>query len=417
MTTARLFPLVLAALLPGPAWNQDDIPAVNVNSRYKVESVELTPRFENRLSRSLRRDLQRLVGESFNPDLADRVASRIRRELARYTVTLKVAKGAKEEHVKLVFEVERRRDSFEVILPHAVYHSKQNFSFGADAKWRIGASELNFGALTDSDTFLERYSGIRGGFARSAAAGRVSVGFRAESYRAQWNGAVRQAADGPAGGGIYRARTNFEPYVSAAVLRPLTLRFGVSLQDFELQFPAARDASANAWIGSLRFDQHWEDTPLGTHAVEAGYSLRAATSTLSSDYRYTRHTVDAAYRFSSGKEVVKASFVAGSLGGAAPLIERFVLGNSQTLRGWNKYDVAPLGGNRVAHGTLEYRHSIVRLFYDAGSVWTAGTEPETRQSIGIGLTESKTGEAFSVAVAFPIRRGRMEPILILGMNF
>ena len=34
--------------------------------------------------------------------------------------------------------------------------------------------------------------------------------------------------------------------------------------------------------------------------------------------------------------------MAGVLTGTAPLFERFSLGNTTTLRGWNKYDLAPL---------------------------------------------------------------------------
>ena len=53
----------------------------------------------------------------------------------------------------------------------------------------------------------------------------------------------------------------------------------------------------------------------------------------------------------------------------APLFERFTLGDSSTLRGWNKSDIAPAGGEHVFHTSVEYRHRGVALFLDSGSVW------------------------------------------------
>ncbi len=106
--------------------------------------------------------------------------------------------------------------------------------------------------------------------------------------------------------------------------------------------------------------------------------------------------------------------------GTAPLFERFVLGNSTLLRGWNKYELDPLGGNRLAYGSVTYGYHIMRVFYDAGSVWNHGTSPEAKQSVGVGIASGlglfQKG-AFLVAVAFPLRQGRVEPVLIAGMNF
>jgi outer membrane protein assembly factor BamA len=106
--------------------------------------------------------------------------------------------------------------------------------------------------------------------------------------------------------------------------------------------------------------------------------------------------------------------------GRSPLFERFVLGNSETLRGWNKYDLAPLGGNRAVSATVTYGYQIMRVFYDTGAIWDRGTRPEERHSAGIGVT---TGlglfgkNALLLAVAFPLRGGRVEPVFIAGMNF
>jgi outer membrane protein assembly factor BamA len=112
--------------------------------------------------------------------------------------------------------------------------------------------------------------------------------------------------------------------------------------------------------------------------------------------------------------------VAGVIYGHAPLFERFILGNSSTLRGWNKYDLDPIGGNRVVHGSVTYGYHIMRVFYDTGSVWDQGKSPEAKHSAGIGISSGlgifQKG-AFLLAVAFPIRQGRADPVFIAGMNF
>ena len=99
--------------------------------------------------------------------------------------------------------------------------------------------------------------------------------------------------------------------------------------------------------------------------------------------------------------------------GKAPLFDRFVLGTSTTLRGWDKYDLDPLGGNRVAYGSVGYGYRMLRTFYDTGAIWDKGTRATVRQSAGIGVKV----EGILFAVAFPIRSDHMEPIFIAGMNF
>ena len=72
--------------------------------------------------------------------------------------------------------------------------------------------------------------------------------------------------------------------------------------------------------------------------------------------------------------------MAGGINGEAPLFERFSLGDSRTLRGWNKYDIAPAGGDRMFHASLEYRYRMLAMFLDSGSVWDTGDERRVRFS-------------------------------------
>jgi outer membrane protein assembly factor BamA len=130
--------------------------------------------------------------------------------------------------------------------------------------------------------------------------------------------------------------------------------------------------------------------------------------------------VNARYGYTHDHQSVEVTLVAGLIYGHAPLFERFVLGNSTLLRGWNKFDLDPLGGNRLAYGSVTYGYHIMRVFYDAGSVWNQGQAPEAKQSAGIGVSSGlglfQKG-AFLLAVAFPLRQGHVDPVLIAGMNF
>ena len=111
--------------------------------------------------------------------------------------------------------------------------------------------------------------------------------------------------------------------------------------------------------------------------------------------------------------MVLESAAAGVMDGRAPLFDRFVLGNSSTLRGWNKFDLDPLGGNRMLHNTVEYRYRVFQAFYDTGSVWDRGRAAVPRHGVGVGLRQG----SFSLAVAVPVKEGRIEPIFMVGMNY
>jgi outer membrane protein assembly factor BamA len=113
-----------------------------------------------------------------------------------------------------------------------------------------------------------------------------------------------------------------------------------------------------------------------------------------------------------GKNVLIDEFSTGVGTGRAPLFERFVLGNTSTLRGWNKYDLAPLGGNRMVHNSVEYRYGVFQVFYDTGTVWDSSDVPVIRHAVGVGLR----GGNFTLAVAFPLKDGRADPIFMVGMN-
>ncbi|MBM3738282.1 MAG: hypothetical protein FJW39_21070 [Acidobacteria bacterium] len=396
--------------------------AVNVNSRYIVESAEITPD-PRKLSGTLRQRISDLKGTRFDQEAVDAVAGKIRQELRNWNVVVRIARGEQPEQVRVVFEVSRKYDTVDVVIPRLIYHSKQNFSFGGDVTVRPGADFfLSSGILTDNDELAERYSGIRAGLGReNMFGGHLRLGVRVESWRSQWNPSVTNALandTSPDTPGIYRTRVHLEPTATIAFTRDLMLQLGVSMQRLEMQYPTSRHELSSAAVSTLRFQRRWDALSgfLGKQELEASYALRAAARTLSSDFLYNRHSVQARYAFGKDRETLIASFQAGTIGGTAPLFERFMLGNSRTLRGWNRYDVAPFGGDRMVHGSLEYRHNVFRAIYDTGSVWQRAGDAKVRHSLAVGL-RSGSVMSFSFLVAFPLREGRIEPVFITGIDF
>ena len=104
-------------------------------------------------------------------------------------------------------------------------------------------------------------------------------------------------------------------------------------------------------------------------------------------------------RGSTAATLSNDTLTAGLITGRAPLFERFVVGTSSLLRGWNRYDIDPLGGNRLVHNSVDYRYRFADVFYDAGSLWSHGKPPALKHSVGIGARSS----IFSLAVAVPVQ--------------
>jgi hypothetical protein len=279
---------------------------------------------------------------------------------------------------------------------------------------------LAFGLVSDGDELVERYAGLTARYENTRlGSDRVHLQFEFDSFHEQWNSAtLDRLAPGPTGvpeaaTAAYRTRQNFEPAVTFVIAEPLTLTVGASFERFQNQYPGAHMEAANAATASLRFHGQFDESDC-VQNLEAVYSLRAATRALDSDFAYTRHRWGFRYRMSHGKHVVTDDVSAGVLTGRAPLFDRYVLGNSSTLRGWNKFDLDPLGGNRMVHNSVEYRYGCFEVFYDTGAIWDSGVEPATaRHGIGVGLRQG----SFSLAVAFPIRQGRADPIFMMGMNY
>ena len=425
LAAAALFAQASAPSADATDQDQPQSTDLNVNSRYTIESIDIAGHHHYRISNSIAEEMQRLIGSRLNDDAMTRLARRLRTELRAHDVTFKLVPGDNRESVKVLLEVDKGNSNFDFSIPKFAYNSRQGWTGVGEATATVGANALTFGALTDGDTLAERFSGIKTKYERLAlATDRVHLGFEFDAYHEQYNQATLDALDSSTpsslGAGAYRSRLNFEPSATFVLAKPLTLTVGFSFEQLQPQLSAARSEAANAVINTLRDHQRWELSDATRQDLDAGYSLRAATKLLGTDLAYTRHAVNVRYGLQHEHQSIEVALVAGMIYGRAPLFERFVLGNSSTLRGWNKYDLDPLGGNRVVHASVTYGYHIMRVFYDTGAIWDHGTTPEAKHSVGIGVSSGlgifQKG-AFLLAVAFPLRQGRIDPVFIAGMNF
>jgi hypothetical protein len=408
---------------------------LNVNSRYTIESINFVDQREYKLSTSALEEIRHLVGAKVSSEALDRLALRIRGELRAHDVTFKLARGAQPESVRVLIQVDRAGGSFDASVPVLSYNSALGFTGTGQLTSTIGPNAFTFRALRDSDNLIERFSGIQAKYERTALGnGRISLGFEFDGYQDQYATSTLTALDSDSrpssqsslvGAGAYGSRLNYEPSATFVIAAPLTDTVGLSFEQLNNLPSAARSESANAVINTLRYHQRWVGSEMSgsgssTQELDAGYSLRAATTLLGTDLAYTRHVAHLKYNYTSRAQSVEVIMMAGAIYGQAPLFERFALGDSTLLRGWNKYNLDPLGGNRLAYGSVTYGYHVMRVFYDTGSVWDQGKTPEVKESAGIGVSSGlgvlEKG-AFLLALAFPLREGHVTPVVIAGMNF
>lgn len=310
-------------------------------------------------------------------------------------------------------DVAGKRVDFSV--PEFLYDSSEGLSGEVEGTLIAGDSRFTAGLVSDGDELVERYSGIRTRYEnRKLGTDRVRLRFEFDSYHEQWNrSTVNAVAQDNEVAGLYRSRQNFEPVVTIQVARPLTVSFGTGFQRFETEGPGSHTQSANAALTDVRYVQHVEGGVFDQQDLQADYSLRVGTRALDSDYAYSRHRWEVRYTILSGRQSLSDEAVGGLIIGPAPLFERFQLGTSSMLRGWDKWELDPLGGSRVVYNSLNYRYGFFEAFYDAGAIWDPGQDMVVRHSLGVGLHKS----SFQVAMAFPVRGGRASPVFMVGMNY
>ena len=411
--------LLLGSLLSAGTQDSD----LNVNKRYTVDAVTVTGKGwkmnvsdqNDRISAGLRKDLVALVGQKLNPGVLDGLASRLKKEFSAREVSHHLLRGEVPDHVLVEFDVKPARANIDATITKFVYDSKQGWSGAGALGFTVQQNTFLFGLASDGDTLNERFAGISARYEnKHLGTDRVNLRFQFESYHEQWNQFTLNAlATHPnETSNAYRTRQNFQPTAVIVLAKPLTLEIGLGFERFENQYPASHFEASNALITTLRYHQRLGESEY-QQDVDAGYTLRAATKALNTDFVYNSHTMALHYRIGRGKHQVLESVETGAIGGRAPLADRFVAGNSSYLRGWNKFEIDPIGGNRLLHNSVEYRYGPLQAFYDAGAVWDSGQPAIVRHSVGVGFKES----IFSLCVAFPIRSGHVEPIFMMGMIY
>src|SRR6185295_11085996 len=192
--------LLLAALLSRALLAQDVLPQVqnaalaveepsNVNSRYTVESVQVTGWRVSKLSDNLRNKIDSQTGQKLDHPRLELLALEIKRELHVPDVTLHVARGATPDHVAVTFEVPRsHQQEVDLHVSKFLYHSKQGWSGEGSATIREKGNAFTFGLVSDNDALLERFAGIQARVERpNVVPGRLGLRFNFASYHNQWN--------------------------------------------------------------------------------------------------------------------------------------------------------------------------------------------------------------------------------------
>jgi hypothetical protein len=391
----------------------------NVNARYIVEQAEITGVPDADLTQALRDDLQALIGRRLDSGEADRLRERLERDLPRYEISQRLRRGSEVGHIRLVYEARKRELPqwlrFEPLRTNALFHSEQGW--GSYLDLGIGDRNIRFTpivAIDHADDLVEEYSGYGLRFeTRKLGTRRLGASLEWSRFEQDWRAATLDAlALAPEIPGPYDTRSTITPLLKFAFNADLSVAAGVSISELEPLFPATESQMANAAVASIGYDRRWSDGLDAAHHVDASFGVRAGSRQLESDLTYKRYLGRGSYRYDLGRHHVQAIGMAGGITGQAPLFERFTLGDSATLRGWDKYDIAPAGGDRMFYSSIEYRYTGLALFLDVGSVWDASTERKVRVSTGFGF---HAGPAFLV-VGFPLNTDKLTAVFTVGLR-
>ncbi len=395
--------------------NRDD----NINGRYIVDHAELRGVPDAELTQGLRDDLEGLVGKRLDSGDADRLQERMQRELPNYDIARHIEKSTEVGHIRLVYEARKKELPswlrFEPLRSNVVYHSEQGW--GGFWDFNIGERVISvppmFALAYDEDS-VEEYSGVGLRFeTRKLGTRRLGASLEWSWFDQDWRSQTLAALPSePEIPRPYDTRTTITPILKFAFTPALSIAGGVSISELSALAPASESQMANAAVASLDFDRQWKQSSGGTQHVAANFGVRGGSRGLESDLAYTRYVGQGTYRFDLGNHHVQATGMAGGITGHAPLFERFALGDTTTLRGWDKYEISPAGGDRMFYSSVEYRYTGVGLFLNVGSVWDANTERRVRVSTGFGF---HAGPAF-LTVGFPLNTDNLTAMLSMGLR-
>ena len=391
----------------------------DANARYLIERVEIRGISESDVAADLNAEVQTLVGKPLGSEDVDQVEAKVRTAFPDYDVSRRVIRGRRSGEIRLLFILDQRESArwlrFTPMKSNLLYHSDQGW--GAFMDFPISGRDFRVTpivAIDHGDELIEEYSGFGVRVeSRKLGTERLGASFEWTTFDQDWRDATLAAlVANPGIPGAYDDRTTVTPLVNFAVTRQLSVGGGVAITEIEPLSGAPESQMANAYIGQVRFDPRWEHAG-ADHAVDAQFTVRSASETLESDFTYTRYFGQAEYEYRRSQHTVLASGLVGGIDGTAPLFERFSLGDSRTLRGWNKYDIAPAGGDRVFHTSLEYRYRGFALFLDSGTVWDTGVDKRVRVAAGFGFHT----DPFFMTLGFPLNTDDVRAVFTTGVRF
>jgi hypothetical protein len=403
----------------------------NINAKYIVEDAEVRGVPDRDLTSQMQSDLQALTGKPLDVEAAERLAEQLRAAFPNYDVTRRMRRGSQAGRLRLIYELRRSEWSrwlrFEPLTPNpsVAYHSDQGW--GVFMPVGLSARDtrvMPLFAFGHTDELIDEISGF-GIRAESRRLGteRLGMSFEWTNYDADWREpTVTTIATRPELPGLYRNRSTVTPLVRFAITPRVTVAGGVSITELDSlnKDPLTEEAlldvlpsrMANAFVGSVSFVLLSRGEGR-RHDLGAAFSVRAGSESLQSDLVYTRYAGSANYLYRWGRQSVLVSAMAGGTSGDAPLFERFTLGDAATLRGWDKYDISPVGGSRMVHLSTEYRNRGLAIFIDSGSAWDRGAERRFRVSAGLGL---HTGPFFAT-VGVPLNTDELRAVFTTGFRF
>ncbi len=223
----------------------------NVNARYEVESASVSGVGPSAVSQALRDDMQKLVGNKYDPEAAELLAGRLRKELPGYRVSVKVRRGDQTERVKVVFEAERiAKYPFELRVSPLLYTTNDAFSLSLLPGFDTHHNYFSFGLVTNANDLLERNSGVVLRYEhRKVGTSIVQVGVEYDYFWPEFQPETEAAlALAPGVPGTYDTREVFTPSISLLPVPDLKVTFGASFQTLGMQFPAHVDQAAHALI-------------------------------------------------------------------------------------------------------------------------------------------------------------------------
>jgi hypothetical protein len=391
----------------------------NVNDKYVVERVETEDFPDDAIPQALRDDLQALVGRPLDSDAADKLQARLEQKVSRYQVTRRIERGSEPGTIRLVFEAHRREQPlwlrYQPLRTNAVFHSDQGWGTYLDLG--IGNREIRVTpilVLDDADDLVEEYggAGVRVE-TRKLGTRRLGASLEWSWFEDGWKDETRAAvAANPSLPRLYDTRQTVTPLIKFALTPELTLSAGVGITELEPLAPLAGSSAANAAIVGLDVRKRWEAGDRATQQVDASVQLRAGTRVLESDTVYDRYLAQGAYAYDQGRHHATVTGMAGHISGNAPLFERFTLGDTRTLRGWDKYTINPAGGSKLYYASLEYAYTGLSVFLDVGSVWDGPGESHARVSTGLGFY---AGPAFAT-IGFPLNTNKVTAVFTMGLR-